>query len=149
MEKLKLVQIDRLGIPTEPLGPLSELASHVCQSTCSLYSAVGTFISPWTGYLALFERNIFGTCAFKSPPHDGKVEIAYFTFPGFEGRGFATAMARNLISIARKAQPGIVITAQTLPKPNASNAILKKLGFKLVGTAMDQEVGMVWEWHLS
>ena len=149
MEKLTLVEIDRFGIPAEPLGLLPEIARRVCQSTSSLYSAVGTFIPPWTGYIVLFEGNIIGTCAFKTPPCDGKVEIAYFTFPGFEGRGLATAMARELIAIARKAQSGIVITAQTLPEPNSSNCILKKLGFKLVGTAMDQEAGEVWEWHLT
>jgi [ribosomal protein S5]-alanine N-acetyltransferase len=149
MVQLKLVQIDRLGNPSEPIGPLPQVVRHVCQSTSALYSATGTFIPPWTGYIALFEGNIFGTCAFKSPPSDGKVEIAYFTFPGYEGRGLATAMAYNLIAIARKSQPGIIIMAQTLPERNASNAILKKLGFKLVGTAMDHEAGEVWEWHLT
>lgn len=149
MEQLKLVQIDRFGIPTEPIGPLPELASRVCQSTQSLYNASGTFIPPWIGYLTLFEGNIIGTCAFKTPPCNGKVEIAYFTFSEFEGRGFATRMACELIAIARKAQPGIVIRAQTLPELNASNSILRKLGFKLVGTAIDDEAGEVWEWQLS
>lgn len=41
-----------------------------------------------------------GTCGFKSSPDQGRVEIAYFTFPDFEGRGLATAMAGELLAIA-------------------------------------------------
>jgi hypothetical protein len=49
------------------------------------------------GYLVLETDTIVGTCAFRSPPRSGEVEIAYFTLPKFEGRGFATEMARHLI----------------------------------------------------
>jgi RimJ/RimL family protein N-acetyltransferase len=45
------------------------------------------------GYLVLENDTIVGTYAFRSPPRNGEVEIAYFTFPEFEGRGFATEMA--------------------------------------------------------
>lgn len=50
----------------------------------------------WGAYLAVDAgtRLIVGTCAFKSRPSaDGEIEIAYFTFEQFEGRGIATAMA--------------------------------------------------------
>ena len=44
---------------------------------------------------------VIGSCAFKAPPsEDGTVEIAYFTYPTFERRGYATAMARELIELA-------------------------------------------------
>jgi RimJ/RimL family protein N-acetyltransferase len=58
-------------------------------------------------------------------------------------------MARRLIALAREAQPGIVVAAQTLPARNASNAILAKLGFTRAGTATDDEAGEVWEWRLA
>lgn len=38
--------------------------------------------------------------------------------------------------------------SQTLPEENASTSILKKLGFRLVGTVEHPEDGPVWEWEL-
>jgi len=57
-------------------------------------------------------------------------------------------MARALIQIARDADPGIELMAQTLPVENASNSILRKLGFKFAGTVDHEEEGRVWEWRL-
>ena len=39
-------------------------------------------------------------------PTEREVEIAYFTFSEFEGRGFTTEMARHLIQIVKNTQPG-------------------------------------------
>ena len=90
-----------------------------------------------------------GTCAFTAPPRNDKVEIAYFVFPEFEGRGIATAMARELIAIARAAVPAIIVNAYTLPQRNASNSILEKLGFEFFSTINHPEDGKVWEWQLA
>ena len=68
------------------------------------------------GYLVLETDTIVGTCAFRSPPRSGEVEIAYFTFPEFEGRGFTTEMARHLIQIVKDTQSGTRIFAFTLPE---------------------------------
>jgi RimJ/RimL family protein N-acetyltransferase len=75
------------------------------------------------------------------------VEIAYFTFPAFEGRGFATAMAAALVERAWAAGAAAVV-AHTLPTPNASNHLLGKLGFQLAGTVEDPEDGAVWRWAI-
>jgi RimJ/RimL family protein N-acetyltransferase len=107
------------------------------------------FVPPWIGYVATSAGHAVGTCAFKAAPADGRVEIAYFTFPEFEGRGIATAMATQLVALARAHRPGVIVAAQTLPERNASNAILEKLGFKRAGTAIDAEAGEVWEWRLA
>ncbi len=59
---------------------------------------------PWVGYLAAADNavEVIGTCAFVgSPDASGSVEIAYYTFPPFEGRGYATAMARHECAILR------------------------------------------------
>lgn len=107
-------------------------------------------VPPWIGYLAIdtSTRIIVGTCAFKGNPNQNNtVEIAYFTFPDFEGKGFATAMARALVEIAR-AQPGIPhIIAHTLPQANASTRVLQKVGMKFVGDVIDPEDGPVWRWQ--
>jgi RimJ/RimL family protein N-acetyltransferase len=123
----------------------SDLLLGICQSTLAMYQASGS-IFPWVGYLTEDGGRYIGTCAFKSPPTEKGVEIAYFTFPEFEGRGIATRMVRELLAIARNAGAEVVI-AQTLPEVNASTRILEKLGFSKVGSVMHPEDGEVWEWR--
>ena len=145
--KLLLTPIDRDGAPHGYTGPLPEAALEVFRATAELYAMVG-FEEPWIGYLALADEAPVGTCAFKSPPQSGRVEIAYFTFPEFEGRGFASEMAAQLLAIARQHSAAVLITAQTLPERNASHRILEKLGFRHVKTIDHPEDGTVWEWEL-
>lgn len=143
---MKLIQINRSGTPQEEAGLLPDLAREVCSGTVKLYETVG-FIPPWIGYLARVESRVVGSCAFKSPPRSGRVEIAYFTFPEFEGNGYATGMARELLALAKEVAPDVLVVAQTLPGENASTSILKRLGFRLAGPVSHAEDGLVWEWH--
>lgn len=113
MSSVRLVQIGPRGLPIEATGALPEVAQQACRDTASLYQRAG-FAPPWIGYLVLLDREIAGTCAFKTPLREGKVEIAYFTFPQFEERGIGTTMARGLIGIARFAKTTMTVTAQTL-----------------------------------
>jgi len=126
--------------------PLPELVRSTCESILAMYKRSG-FLPPWIAYLAEANGQIVGTCAFKSPPQANQVEIAYFTFPGYEGQGIATQMARRLIEIARDADETVVLTAQTLPEENASTTILRKLNFERVGMAIDPDAGQVWAWE--
>lgn len=144
---IRLIEIGRSGVPTESAPSLPDVAKGVCEKTASLYRSVG-FQPPWIGYLALSEGSVVGTCAFTGPPREGIVEIAYFTFPEFEGRGLATAMANALIDLARQTDATVEITAQTLPEPNASHRILRKLGFEFSRALNHPEDGKVWEWRL-
>jgi RimJ/RimL family protein N-acetyltransferase len=144
---IRLVPITEAGIAAEAIE-LPPPASEILPVTAAMYQSSG-FAPPWIAYLAVHDGSTVGTCAFKSAPVNGRVEIAYFTFPDFEGRGIATEMARRLIAIALAERPGIVVTAQTLPVRNSSNRILESLGFTLAGHAVDAEVGDVWEWQLS
>lgn len=127
---------------------MSTEAKEVCAATASLYAARG-YEPPWTGYFALRDEELVGACSFTSPPRAGRVEIAYFTFPPFEGQGVATAMARALIKIARATDPDVLLTANTLPEDNASTSILRKIGFRLFGPVNHPEDGLIWEWHLE
>ena len=124
-----------------------ELVTGVIEAMHQLYDRSG-FQPPWLGYFAVQDGKCVGTCAFKSPPRDNHVEIAYLTFPDYERMGIATDMARELVSIALGAQPRILISAQTLPEHNASTAVLRKVGFSLVGEVEHPEDGLVWEWQL-
>jgi RimJ/RimL family protein N-acetyltransferase len=120
----------------------------VSRATAGLYVS-GGFDEPWICYIVLAESTPVGTCGFKSSPRDDRVEIAYFSFPGFEGRGFATAMAMELVAIARRHNPSVIVAAQTLPERNASHRVLEKLGFSHVATLEHPEDGTVWEWQLN
>lgn len=143
---IELVAVLRDGSTAAPVDVPPDF-TEILSALAKMYGASG-FEPPWTGYITLHEGKAVGTCAYKCAPVAGKVEIAYFTFPEFENRGLATAMARELVALARAQSPGIVVTAQTLPEKNFSNRILEKLGFVQAGTAMDEDAGEVWEWQL-
>ena len=145
---ISLIPLDRDGTPRGYAGSLPEATTEVLQATAALYERVG-FEEPWVGYLAVAGGRPVGTCGFKSPPRDGRVEIAYFTFPEWEGRGCASAMAAALVDVARRCGPTVLIAAQTLPERNASHRVLEKLGFLHVATLDHPEDGTVWEWQLS
>jgi Acetyltransferase (GNAT) domain len=89
--RLLFVLIGKNGEPMKAAGPLNDTTRDACDKTANLYEAAGYPL--WMGYLVLENDTIVGTYAFRSPPRNGEVEIAYFTFPEFEGRGFATEMA--------------------------------------------------------
>ena len=106
----------------------------------------------WGGYFAVDEntREVVGSCAFKSAPSDeGEVEIAYFTYPGFEGRGYATEMARKLVQLATGVREVQRVIAHTLPEANASTRVLTKVGMSFAGEVIDPQDGRVWRWQLE
>lgn len=144
---MQLDPIPRAGVPAEILQQLPPEAREVVGVFVHLYESA--FVSPWIGYLGVEGGAIVGACAFKSPPQDGAVEIAYFTFPGCEGRGVATRMASELIAFARSSDAAIRVRAQTLPQENASVRILRKLGFVHTRDVEHPEDGLVWEWELG
>ena len=125
----------------------SAVMKDVCEPVLAMYAS-GEPQLPWAGYLAGESGAFVGTCAFKTPPGEEGVEIAYFTFPGHEGRGVATRMAKRLVEIA-EINGVSKVRAQTLPEKNASTHILEKLGFTCVGPVQHPEDGTVWEWLLE
>lgn len=143
---LSLVPIDRDGTPRGFRSALPGITAEVLRATVELYASAG-FEEPWIGYLALAGPTAVGSCGFKSPPRDGRVEIAYFTFPDHEGQGHATSMAAALTDLARRDRPDVAVAAQTLPERNASHRVLEKLGFRHVETLSHPEDGSVWEWR--
>jgi [ribosomal protein S5]-alanine N-acetyltransferase len=131
------------------LAKSETLVREVVEQTLAMMAAVPR--EPcWGGYLTVDVENatVVGTCGFKSGPlGDGSVEIAYFTFPEFEGQGFATAMAEKLIALALASPAVRHIIAHTLPEPNASGRILTKVGMQWMGEVDDPEDGKLWRWQ--
>jgi len=145
---LNLLPIDERGLAVGLAGELPADAAGAAAATAEFYGRSG-FRPPWIGYVAVVDGVAVGTCSFKGAPQSGRVEIAYFTLPGHEGRGFAMEMARRLVGLARAADPRLAVSAQTLPAESASTTILRRLGFVLARTLEHPEDGTVWEWELE
>jgi ribosomal-protein-alanine N-acetyltransferase len=139
------IQVDgAVDLPTEHLP---QAVKDNCAGMAAYYPVIG-FHPPWIGYVTVHDGKAVGGGAFKGAPRDGRVEIAYYTAPELEGQGFGTATASALARMARGHDPALIVAAQTLPGPNASCALLEKLGFALHGTVQHPEDGEVWEWRL-
>jgi GNAT superfamily N-acetyltransferase len=139
----------RVGIHLQAqVVELEELCAGLTESGAMFRYAEGKWtIKEVIGHL-LDTEVIVGTCGFKAPPDDdGVVEIAYFTFPDFEGRGCGSAMAIGLVERARRAVGVRRLRAHTLPERNASTRILEKAGFDFLGEVIDPEDGPVWRWE--
>jgi [ribosomal protein S5]-alanine N-acetyltransferase len=106
--------------------------------------------APWGGYLAADPATeaVVGTCAFKGAPDErGAVEIAYYTFAPFEGRGYAGAMVQALLGVAAATPEVRQVVAHTMPEANASTRVLERAGFRFAGEVEDPEDGPVWRWE--
>ena len=106
---------------------------------------------PWRhGFFVVHRdsRSVIGSAGFKGPPDPaGMVEIAYGIVPSFEGHGYATEAAAELVRFACASAGIRVVRAHTRPVANASTRVLAKCGFHQTGTVVDAEDGPVWRWE--
>jgi RimJ/RimL family protein N-acetyltransferase len=103
---------------------------------------------PWGSYVAYDSNEPIGFCAYKSAPDAaGAVEIAYGTFPAYEGQGYAKRTISALVELAAKSGATLVF-AHTLAQDNPSNSALRNQGFSFIGESDDPEDGVVWRWEL-
>jgi len=145
---MELIAIGADGQPDAPLDDPPSPVGEVCRAYATLYADKG-FEPPWVGYLAMVDGLCVGSCGFKAPARGNRVEIAYFSFPGHEGKGYATTMARALTVMARSHDTAITVAAMTQPAEGPSTSILRRLGFRFAGAGHDPEDGAVWEWRLD
>ncbi len=144
---MKLRTIQRTEDKSLPIFA-SEACQDVLSSYTGFYEQVG-FQPPWVAYFVEGAGQIVGTCAFVGAPVNGEVEIAYFTFPDFEGRGIASFACKALVELARQELDSVVVLAKTAPEHNASTRILEKNGFVFQGVVQDHEIGDAWLWKHS
>lgn len=145
---MQFIAIEEDGALSGFDGPRTEVLTEVIAMTLALYSRVG-YQPPWTSYLAVEDGAALGSCSFTSAPVEGSVEIAYYTFPGNEGRGVATEMATHLIDMTSSRSEIVDVIAFTLPARNASHRILEKLGFESMGNVEHPEDGTILKWRLK
>ncbi len=127
-------------------------ASDDCQqlldSMDEYYPTIG-FNKPLVCYFVISNNQVVGTGGFTGQPKDGTVEIAYWTFKEFEGKGIASFTCKALISISQKTDPTLTITAKTAPEHNASTRILQNNSFEFTEQVQDHEIGDAWLWTLK
>ena len=147
-DDFQLIRCDESGAPERPSGSLPSEILDACAATAALYRRTG-YIQPWVCYVAVSDGVPVGGGAFVGPPAYGRVEIAYLTAPEFRGRGIASRTAARLLAIARQADPDIAVFAKTRPEETASTAILRRLGFKMIGEVLDEDIGKAWRWLIT
>ena len=152
---IKFESPDLVMITLHPIGKSTEdnlaFLNHpesrmVLTATMEYYTIIG-FNPPWIGYFAKFNDEIVGSGGYKGKPVDNKIEIAYGTFPAYQRKGIGTAICKALVELAIETDPGLIITARTLPENNYSTKILQKNNFLLLGMIWDEDDGDVWEWQ--
>jgi [ribosomal protein S5]-alanine N-acetyltransferase len=114
--------------------------------TLDFYKRVG-FEPPWICFYAELNGALVGSAGYKGKPVNGSVEIAYGTFEHHRQKGIGSMICKALVDLALTSDPGIKITARTLPEKNYSTRILEKNNFRWLGVITDPEDGEVWEWE--
>jgi len=105
------------------------------------------FNPPWICYYVEQDGELVAAAAFKGKPVDNKVEIAYGTFASYQKQGIGTKVAEMLVKLALETDLSVRVTAQTLKQENYSTKILRKNNFEIIGIAIDEDEGEVWEWE--
>lgn len=141
---MKLKQITQQEDKTKEL-----YASADCQTLLAMYDDFYPKIGynfPWVGYFIIREGKIVGSCSFVGQPIGGRVELSYWTFKEFEGQGIASFACKELVTIAKQADPSLTITAKTAPENNVSTKILENNNFVFTEIVQDDEIGDAWLW---
>jgi ribosomal-protein-alanine N-acetyltransferase len=130
-------------------GDVAPVAHKVANATLDMQAKTGA-VPPWSAYFALRDGDhaVVGACAFRGPPDAGAVEIVCFTFPGFERRGYATAMAGHLIQIAFARDAVNEVIAHTPPEEGPATRVLRRHGFDFHGIAHDRRGDEISRWAL-
>ena len=100
------------------------------------------------------DRQVVGTCGFRGPVRAGRLEIAFWTFPPYEGRGWATAMTRALVTRAFTDPSVHTVVAHTLAERTPAGSVLTANGLVRVQARRRDESGpdgavrgKVWRWE--
>lgn len=90
-----------------------------------------------------------GSCGFKGAPDEkGVVEIAYGIEEAYQNQGFATESARALRDFAFEQAQVKIVRANTKKENVASECVLNKCEFRLIGQFEDPEDGLVNRWEI-
>lgn len=99
------------------------------------------------GYFIIHDNIIVGSCGFVGKPNDGVVEIAYWTFKEYEGKGVAGLPVVDSLQL-QKSRPHLILLPvrllfQCISKNTSETWIL------FYSNAQDIEIGAAWDWRLT
>jgi ribosomal-protein-alanine N-acetyltransferase len=101
----------------------------------------------WCPHAVVLDGRMIGHAGYHGPPgknatqNPNAVEFGYAIEPLFRGKGYATAAATQLLQMAEERGIRHFILSCT-PDNAPSLAIMRKLGFRQTGEAMDEEDGL-------
>lgn len=108
--------------------------------------------NPWLIRIAVDRETgtIVGQVNFHAPPDDeGVVEIGYRVLPAYQGRGYATEIARTMWDYAA-AHPDVrTLRANVRPDNEPSRRIIEGAGFAKVDEEIDPEDGLEYVYLLD
>lgn len=86
---------------------------------------------PWSMWFIMLRepRMLIGTCGFKGPPTNGRVDVGYSIVGPHQRRGYATEATRALVEFAFADARVDRVVAETLAELTPSIGVLEKLGF--------------------
>ena len=87
---MKFWPIQRDGRVPQLPDLVPEAVRPVLATFSAMYDTIA-YAPPWICYLVSEGEAVVGTCGFKGPPAGGRVEVAYFTLPGHEGKAWRRA----------------------------------------------------------
>jgi ribosomal-protein-alanine N-acetyltransferase len=86
-------------------------------------------------------RAVIGSAGYKGPPSaDGTVEVGYGIVSEHHRRGYASEAVRGLLSRAFAVPAVKRVIAETYPALTGSIGVLRKCGFRLIGTGSEPDV---------
>lgn len=105
----------------------------------------------WWSYLFIdHDLTLVGMGGFRGHPDEaGMVELGYAIAAPYRSQGLATEAARAMTEFALRSPDVRRVQAHTLAVDNASNRLLKTIGFSYNGTLNDPDDGEVWQWVLD
>ena len=96
------------------------------------------------GVVHKIDNVLIGLCGFPGPPNSDGIA------PGYQGKGYATEVAKALIDLASSDARVKKLCAHTLAQTNASTRVLEKCGFEKIRETTDPENNVpVWRWERS
>jgi ribosomal-protein-alanine N-acetyltransferase len=103
-------------------------------------------VQPWLGRVIVFEdpagRRIIGSIGFHAPPDEtDRVEIGYRVEPDHRRQGVATEVVQAMLDWACREHGVTRFRAATAPDNVASQAVLRRFGFRQVGVQIDEYDG--------
>lgn len=131
---------DDLRLPSEGIESPAVL-SWIQRTSLAVTEATGL---PAAWFIAC-GNEVVGILSFKDSPKSGVVEIGYGVAAAFRGRGYATAAVGLLVVEA--AGRGLDVSAETHRTNRASQIVLERNGFRVLGERIDAEEGALLLWR--